>query len=34
MRLGELDDVALILLGVNAIMWGINIGVLSLWIVK
>ncbi|CFQ14839.1 Uncharacterised protein [Yersinia enterocolitica] len=34
MRLGELDDVALILLGVNAIMWGINIGLLSLWIVK
>lgn len=33
MRLGELDDVALILLGVNAIMWGINIGLLSLWIV-
>lgn len=34
MRLGELDDVALILLGVNAIMWGVNIGLLSLWIVK
>ncbi len=34
MILGELDDVALILLGVNAIMWGINIGLLSLWIVK
>lgn len=34
MRLGELDDVALILLGVNAIMWGINIGLLSLWVVK
>lgn len=34
MRLGELDDVALILLGVNATMWGINIGLLSLWIVK
>ncbi|CQJ53267.1 Uncharacterised protein [Yersinia enterocolitica] len=34
MRLGELDDVALILLGINAIMWGINIGLLSLWIVK
>lgn len=34
MRLGELDDVALILLGVNAIIWGINIGLLSLWIVK
>lgn len=34
MRLGELDDVVLILLGVNAIMWGINIGLLSLWIVK
>lgn len=34
MRLGELDDVALILLGVNAIMWRINIGLLSLWIVK
>lgn len=34
MRLGELDDVALILLGVNAIMWGINIVLLSLWIVK
>lgn len=33
MRLGELDDVALILLCVNAIMWGINIGLLSLWIV-
>lgn len=33
MRLGELDDVALILLGVNAIMWVINIGLLSLWIV-
>ncbi len=34
MRLGELDDVALILLGVNAIMWGVNIGLLSLWVVK
>lgn len=34
MRLGELDDVALILLGINAIMWGVNIGLLSLWIVK
>ncbi|CRY75399.1 Uncharacterised protein [Yersinia intermedia] len=34
MRLGELNDVALVLLGVNAIMWGINIGLLSLWIVK
>lgn len=34
MRLGEPDDVALILLGVNAIMWGINIVLLSLWIVK
>lgn len=29
MRLGELGGVALILLGVNAIMWGINIGLLS-----
>lgn len=34
MELGELDDVALILLGANAIMWGINIGLLSIWIVK
>lgn len=34
MRFGELDDVVLILFGVNVIMWGINIGVLSLWIVK
>lgn len=34
MRLGELDDVALILLGINAIIWGVNIGLLSLWIVK
>lgn len=30
MRFGELNEVALVLLGVNAIMWGINIGLLSI----
>lgn len=34
MKLGALDEVALTLMGINAIMWGINIGLMSLWFVK
>lgn len=34
MRVGTLDEVALTLLGVNAIMWGVNIGLMSLWFIK
>lgn len=34
MRLGELDETALILMTINAVAWGINIGLLSLWIIR
>lgn len=34
MRLGELDDTALTLLTINAVAWGINIGLLSMWIIR
>lgn len=34
MRLGDLDETALILLTVNAVAWGINIGLLSLWVIR
>lgn len=34
MKIGELDDVALVLMGINAVMWGINVGLTSLWIIR
>ncbi len=34
MRLGELDETALILMTINAVMWGVNIGLFSLWIIR
>lgn len=34
MKLGELDEIALALMTINAVMWGINIWLLSLWVIK
>lgn len=30
----EGGETALILMGVNAIMWGVNVGLMSLWFIK
>lgn len=29
MKLSELDEAALVLIGINAVMWGINISLMS-----
>ncbi|GKV79226.1 hypothetical protein PEC106568_43990 [Pectobacterium carotovorum subsp. carotovorum] len=34
MKLGELDETILILMGINAVMWGVNIGLMSLFFIK
>lgn len=34
MRIGELDETILILMGINAILWGINMGLMSLYLLK
>lgn len=34
MKLGDLDETALILLTINSVMWGVNIGLLSLWVIR
>ncbi len=34
MKLGELDETALILIGINAVIWAINISLVSLYFIK
>lgn len=34
MKLGELDETALVLMGINAVAWALNIGLMSLYFIK
>lgn len=34
MKLGELDETALILIGINAVIWAINVSLVSLYFIK
>ena len=34
MKLGELDETALVLIGVNAVIWAIDISLMSLYFIK
>ena len=34
MKLGELDETALVLIGINAVAWTINISLMSLYFIK
>ncbi len=34
MKLGVLDEVALILMGINAVIWAIDISLMSLYFIK
>ena len=34
MKLGELDEAALVLIGVNAVAWTINISLMGLYFIK